>query len=308
MRRLAHGDHLLRRLQGACDRARGHDFIQIWWTGHLAAAVLICWTACSVLLYVIQRFRDHDPAHHDPLGNLRSRALAFAGNDLVNFIGVPVAGFDAYLDRPPHGRRLMLAAPSTRTSRPTSSSWPCRRRRDDRDAVDSKKSMHVSATELSAFPDAELVRRPNSSTARRSFAHERPRRAQHHPPESNGSSPRRSRHGDRQTVRNTRTSSTAAPLRHDPRHGELTTSARHRAGTSLKPLPPRPIVSFMVAMGSSLADWAWGRESAAAISGVMTVVAGWFVTALGGFLIAFVDWRSSTAASRPSSSRSSADT
>ncbi len=34
----------------------------------------------------------------------------------------------------------------------------------------------------------------------------------------------------------------------------------------------------------------WGRESAVyhRISGVMTVVAGWFVTALGGFLIAFV--------------------
>nr|WP_276656220.1 hypothetical protein [Alistipes sp.] len=45
----------------------------------------------------------------------------------------------------------------------------------------------------------------------------------------------------------------------------------------------------MVAMGSSLADRAWGRESAVyRISGVMTVIAGWFITALGGFLIAFV--------------------
>ena len=44
----------------------------------------------------------------------------------------------------------------------------------------------------------------------------------------------------------------------------------------------------MVAMGSSLADRAWGRESAVyRISGVTTVVAGWFITALGGFLIAF---------------------
>jgi Na+/phosphate symporter len=45
----------------------------------------------------------------------------------------------------------------------------------------------------------------------------------------------------------------------------------------------------MVAMGSSLADRAWGRESAVyRISGVMTVVAGWFVTGLGAFLIALV--------------------
>ena len=45
----------------------------------------------------------------------------------------------------------------------------------------------------------------------------------------------------------------------------------------------------MVAMGSSLADRAWGRESAVyRISGVMTVIAGWFITALGGFFIALV--------------------
>ena len=45
----------------------------------------------------------------------------------------------------------------------------------------------------------------------------------------------------------------------------------------------------MVEMGTSIADRSWGRESAVyRISGVMTVVAGWFVTALGGFLIAFV--------------------
>jgi Na+/phosphate symporter len=45
----------------------------------------------------------------------------------------------------------------------------------------------------------------------------------------------------------------------------------------------------MVAMGSSLADKAWGRESAVyRITGVFTVVMGWFVTGFGGFIIAFV--------------------
>ena len=43
----------------------------------------------------------------------------------------------------------------------------------------------------------------------------------------------------------------------------------------------------MVAMGSSLADRTWGRESAVyRITGVMAVISGWFITALGGFLIA----------------------
>ena len=70
----------------------------------------------------------------------------------------------------------------------------------------------------------------------------------------------------------------------------LTTSAMLIAiATSLKLPLSTTYVCFMVAMGSSLADRAWGRESAVyRISGVMTVIAGWFITALGGFLIAFV--------------------
>jgi len=44
-----------------------------------------------------------------------------------------------------------------------------------------------------------------------------------------------------------------------------------------------------VAMGTSLADRAWGRETAVyRISGVVTVVMGWFVTGLGAFLFALV--------------------
>jgi len=46
-------------------------------------------------------------------------------------------------------------------------------------------------------------------------------------------------------------------------------------------------VTFMVAMGSSLADRAWGRESAVyRITGVITVISGWFFTALIAFTVA----------------------
>ena len=48
-------------------------------------------------------------------------------------------------------------------------------------------------------------------------------------------------------------------------------------------------VVFMVAMGTSLADQAWGRESAVyRISGVLSILGGWFITACLGFLGAFV--------------------
>ncbi|RCW93317.1 inorganic phosphate transporter [Winogradskyella arenosi] len=46
-------------------------------------------------------------------------------------------------------------------------------------------------------------------------------------------------------------------------------------------------VTFMVAMGTSLADRAWGRESAVyRVAGVLNVIGGWFGTALGAFLAA----------------------
>lgn len=48
-------------------------------------------------------------------------------------------------------------------------------------------------------------------------------------------------------------------------------------------------VVFMVAMGTSLADQAWGRESAVyRISGVLSILGGWFITACLGFLGAFI--------------------
>jgi len=45
-------------------------------------------------------------------------------------------------------------------------------------------------------------------------------------------------------------------------------------------------VSFMVAMGTSLADKAWGRETAVyRVAGVLSVIGGWFITAIIAFVI-----------------------
>lgn len=60
-------------------------------------------------------------------------------------------------------------------------------------------------------------------------------------------------------------------------------------GTSLKLPLSTTYVTFMVAMGTSLADGAWGRDSAVyRISGVLTVVGGWFFTAFIAFLASFL--------------------
>ena len=55
--------------------------------------------------------------------------------------------------------------------------------------------------------------------------------------------------------------------------------------TSMKLPLSTTYVTFMVAMGTSLADRAWGRESAVyRVAGVINVIGGWFLTALGAFL------------------------
>lgn len=60
-------------------------------------------------------------------------------------------------------------------------------------------------------------------------------------------------------------------------------------GTSFKLPLSTTYVTFMVAMGTSLADRAWGRESASyRIAGVINVIGGWLVTAVIAFLSAAV--------------------
>ncbi len=59
--------------------------------------------------------------------------------------------------------------------------------------------------------------------------------------------------------------------------------------TSLKLPLSTTYVTFMVAMGTSLADKAWGRESAVyRVTGVISVISGWFLTALIAFTVAMI--------------------
>lgn len=56
-------------------------------------------------------------------------------------------------------------------------------------------------------------------------------------------------------------------------------------GTSMKLPLSTTFVTFMVAMGTSLADRSWGRESAVfRITGVISVIGGWFITAGAAFI------------------------
>ena len=61
-----------------------------------ALSLLILWAISSVLLWILQRCKVNI-LRVSILAGTFSLALAFAGNDLVNFIGVPYAGYDSYM-------------------------------------------------------------------------------------------------------------------------------------------------------------------------------------------------------------------
>jgi len=67
--------------------------VNIFIEHHLLLSLFICWVVCSLLLFLIQRFKINI-LRITILSGTFALALAFAGNDLVNFIGVPVADIE----------------------------------------------------------------------------------------------------------------------------------------------------------------------------------------------------------------------
>ena len=264
----------------------GHDFVTMV-DNHLLLSLLICWVVCSLLLFFIQRFKINI-LRITILSGTFALALAFAGNDLVNFIGVPVAGFDAFSiakhsgdpqmmmgalsENVPANFLILLAAGAMMIL----TLWT------------SKKAMHVSETELSlsAAQEDEGPEQYGSSVMSRTIV----RAALNINAGIERIIPARVRAAVSHRFEYEDIEHSGAPYDMIRATVNLTTSAMLIAiATSLKLPLSTTYVCFMVAMGSSLADRAWGRESAVyRISGVMTVIAGWFITALGGFLIAFV--------------------
>lgn len=263
----------------------GHAFVELV-DRNLLPSLVICWAVCSLLLFFIQRFKINI-LRITILSGTFALALAFAGNDLVNFIGVPVASFDAFSIARAAGDPQMLMG-ALNENVPANflvlvaagaimilTLWT------------SKKAMHVTETELSLSAQGdEGTEQYGSSVMSRTIV-----RAALNinagierviPPRVRAAISRRFEYED--------VEHSGAPYDMIRATVNLTTSALLIAiATSLKLPLSTTYVCFMVAMGSSLADRAWGRESAVyRISGVMTVVAGWFITALGGFLIAFV--------------------
>ena len=262
----------------------GNDFIRMV-DDHLLMALFVCWAVCSLLLFFIQRFKVNI-LRITILSGVFALALAFAGNDLVNFIGVPVAGFDAYgIARETGDTGMLMTAlnenvPANMSILLTAgiimivALWSSKR------AI-----LRVTQTELSLSTQGEEGQMQYDSSA---FSRTIVRAALNINAGIERVVPERMREAIARRFEFEDVEHSGSPYDMIRATVNLTTSALLIAlATSLKLPLSTTYVCFMVAMGSSLAYRAWGRESAVyRISGVMTVVAGWFVTALGGFLIA----------------------
>jgi phosphate/sulfate permease len=219
-------------------------------------------------------------------------AMAFAGNDLVNFIGVPLAGFESFKQFQMNGGNdILMSGLAAKVHTPTifllGSSiimvvtlWF------------SKKARSVTETELNLARQDEGSERWGSSI----FARLLVGRALGSSTFFSAILPKPVVKGIQKRFDQTNYNKRIQKQENPPMFDLIRASVNLTVAsilisfaTSLKLPLSTTYVTFMVAMGSSLADGAWGRDSAVyRITGVFTVIGGWFMTAIIAFSVAFL--------------------
>ncbi len=208
-------------------------------------------------------------------------AMAFASNDLVNFVGVPLAGLSSFQDWMQHGAPdpdgfmmtslmesekspfgylavagvIMIVALAT-----------------------SKKAQNVVKTSVDLSRQDESDEMFGSSQAARTIV----RSAQTAKTAVSSITPRWLRRAIRQRF-DTENAEMPGGASFDMVRASVNlvlASVLIVIGTNYKLPLSTTYVTFMVAMGTSLADGAWGRDSAVfRVTGVLSVIGGWFLTA-----------------------------
>src|SRR5574344_2018032 len=241
------------------------------------------WIISSAILFVFQKLKVNILKITILMGTF-ALALAFAGNDLVNFIGVSLAGFDSY--------KIAFEAGTTEItmgalSQPVSANIYMLIFAGLIMVLTlffSKKAMKVTQTELSLSSQNEGEEHFGSSRISRGLVRAALNLNQFYktvlPKTLREKIERRFEQLPQEERGNVMYDNIRATV-------NLTAaSILISLATSLKLPLSTTYVVFMVAMGSSLADRAWGRESAVyRISGVFTVTAGWFITAFAAFVM-----------------------
>ncbi len=267
-----------------------------WILTNTTSVMAIVFVVSVLLCFVLQYFYKVNPLKIVVLAGTFSLAMAFAGNDLVNFIGVPISGLMAYQNWVQSGvaadqlyqtflassdiivpnymlfiAGVTMAATlwfSAKARKVTETEVKLGSQNDDEEekfrpnAVSRSivKSSFLLSNLISTIVPSNISRRYNVS-----FEKEKLRQAT-------------------QVVDN--------PPAFDLVRASvnLVIASLLIAWATSKRLPlSTTYVTFMVAMGTSLADKAWGRESAVyRVTGVLSVIGGWFITALIAFSVSAI--------------------
>ena len=220
-------------------------------------------------------------------------AMAFAGNDLVNFIGVPLAGFDAY--------KAYMATPGATPANFLMGSLANPVKTETYILLiaglvmvitlwTSKKAHRVVKTSVDLSRQGEGDERFGSSFFARSLV--RGSIALSNSVSSVIPAPIKNYLSKQFEMPDEPVSKKADAPAFDLLRASVNlvvASILIASATSLKLPLSTTYVTFMVAMGTSLSDRAWGRDSAVyRITGVLSVIGGWFFTAFSAFTIALL--------------------
>lgn len=272
-------------IKGAKDLTFMTPEVKAWISGHTAVIIAGCFAFFTILMQLLH-FLHVNVLKVIVLMGTFSLAMAFAGNDLVNFIGVPLSGLASYQDYVANGwgdaHGFLMGSLNGSANTPfyiligAGAIMVV-------SLATSKKARNVTKTEIGLgsqqggdemFGSSRIarrlvrwtlsvlawVRRVTPLRVRQWFAR-------------------------RFNVDETIMDQGAA---FDLIRGSVNlvlAAALIALGTSLKLPLSTTFVTFMVAMGTSLADRSWGRESAVfRITGVISVIGGWFITAGAAFI------------------------
>ncbi|TFH21665.1 MAG: inorganic phosphate transporter [Bacteroidia bacterium] len=259
---------------------------------HTTQILLISFTGWTILFQILVSFTRVNILKIIVLVGTFALAMAFAGNDLVNFIGVPLAGFESFKAFMASGASdasgfLMIALQeSVKTPLYFLVAAGLIMVLTLRF---SKKAKSVTATTIDLSRQDEGSERFDSSILARFIIRQSV--------EISNGIHKITPHAITRFVEGR----FDAEIDRDDKEEKLAfdlvrasvnlvvASILIALGTSFRLPLSTTYVTFMVAMGTSLADGAWGRESAVfRISGVLTVVGGWFFTAFIAFLASFL--------------------
>jgi len=268
---------------------------QAWIQNHAMIILFIIFSACALILQLLVWFSRINILKPIVLAGTFALAMAFAANDLVNFIGVPLAGLNTYREAgasadpfntpmialqkevPTHTILLLLAGIIMAVTL-----WL------------SRKARSVTYTEINLGRQDEGYERFDSSPLSRIVVRMGA---------SLGEGIKKIIPGSALNMLNSRFQQVKQEnLAQISGDGDkpafdlvrasvnlIVASALISFATSLKLPLSTTYVTFMVAMGTSFSDRAWDRDSAVyRVSGVLTVIGGWFLTALMAFTVSFV--------------------